>query len=239
METSNVVMDGSHSRPHDPDVPSGRYVMLAVTDSGAGMTPEIQARVFDPFFTTKEISKGTGLGLATVYGIVQQSGGHIRLSSTVGVGSTFRIYLPEVEGKAPAKEAPAASDSAPSGTGTILLVEDEVALRKVTCEFLQAKGYEVLEAGNPESALKISKSLEQPIDVLITDVVMPGSSGTAVARVIAEGRPLLQTIFISGYTHSSLDLGILGPNVAFFQKPFSLEELARKVHSMLSHKNHA
>jgi len=237
VETANVVIDDNLARAHGADVAPGPYVMLGVTDTGMGMTPEVQAKVFDPFFTTKELAKGTGLGLATVYGIVKQSGGHIRVSSVVGTGSSFRVYLPRVEAKTPKMEAPQPTEPAPSGIGTILLVEDEVALRQVTCEYLRSKGYEVIEAGNGEIALDLCKSHQKPIDVLITDVVMPGKSGPAVAKAVSEGRPALHTIFISGYTDRNLGPELLGPNVAFFQKPFSLDELARKIHSMLNRNN--
>jgi len=236
VETANVMIN-ELARAHSADIPPGQYVMLGVTDSGIGMTPEVQARIFDPFFTTKELAKGTGLGLATVYGIVKQSGGHIRVASVVGSGSSFKIYLPRVEAKTPALEAPRPNEPAPSGIGTILLVEDEAALRQVTCEYLQSKGYEVIEAGNGEMALAICKSYERPIDVLITDVVMPGSSGPTVAKAVSEGRPALHTIFISGYADRSLDLELLGPKVAFFQKPFSLDALARKIDSLLHDSN--
>jgi len=237
VETANVTIDENLARAHGADVPPGQYVMLGVADSGIGMTPEVQAQIFDPFFTTKELAKGTGLGLATVYGIVQQSGGHIRVSSVVGTGSSFQIYLPRVEAKTPALEAPQPKEPAPSGIGTILLVEDEAALRQVTCEYLRSKGYEVMEAGNGEIALDICKSYKRPIDVLITDVVMPGSSGPTVAKAVSEGRPGLRTIFMSGYTDRSLDPELLGPKVAFFQKPFSLDALARKIHALLHGSN--
>jgi len=237
VATANVVMDDNRARAQGADVPPGSYVMLGVTDTGLGMSPEVKARIFDPFFTTKELAKGTGLGLATVYGIVKQSGGHIRVSSEVGKGSSFRIYLPRVEARGTAIKAPPPDQPAPPGIGTILLVEDEVALRQVTCEYLRSKGYEVMEAGSGEVALDLFKSNKARIDVLITDVVMPGSSGPAVAKAVAEGRPALPTIFISGYTDHSLGPELLGPNVAFFQKPFSLEELARKIYSMLRDKN--
>jgi PAS domain S-box-containing protein len=239
VKTANAVIDDNLVRARGAELPPGDYVLLGVTDTGVGMTAEVQAKVFDPFFTTKELSKGTGLGLATVYGIVKQSGGYIRVSSAVGTGSSFNIYLPRVKAKKPATERPPKNEPAPAGIGTILLVEDEIALRQVTCEYLQSKGYEVIEAANGEIAMDFCRSHKKPIDVLVTDVVMPGSSGPDVARAVLEGRPGLHTIFISGYTDRSFGPELLGPNTAFFQKPFSLEELARKIHSMLESNHRA
>ncbi|MGA8149715.1 MAG: ATP-binding protein [Terriglobales bacterium] len=237
VETTNAVIDDSFIRVQGTDIPPGRYVVLAVSDTGIGMSPEVQAQVFDPFFTTKELGKGTGLGLATVYGIVKQSGGYIWVSSEVGSGSTFKVYLPSVEAKAPVQEPILAKEHAPAGSGTILLVEDEVALREVTSEYLRSKGYEVVDAGDGDAAMQLCKSHHGPIDLLITDVVMPGSSGPTVAKAVLEARPGLRTIFMSGYTDRTLGPELLGPNAAFLQKPVSLDTLARKVHSMLNGKN--
>lgn len=234
VETTNVVVDDSLASVHGVSMPPGRYVMLSVTDTGIGMSPEVQAHIFDPFFTTKELGKGTGLGLATVYGVVKQSGGYIWAGSNVGEGSTFKVYLPRVEATMPVGEATQADGPVPSGTGTILLVEDEVNLREAASEYLRSKGYEVVEAGDGETALELCKSHQGPIDLLITDIVMPGRSGPSVAKAVLEARPGLRTIFMSGYTDRTLDPELLGPNAAFFQKPFSLDALARKIHSMLS-----
>jgi len=237
VETTNEVIDDTLVRVHGGDIPPGRYVVLAVSDTGIGMSPEVQAQVFDPFFTTKELGKGTGLGLATVYGIVKQSGGYICVHSQLGSGATFKVYLPRVEAKTPVREANLTREHVPAGSGTILLVEDEVALREVTSEYLRSKGYAVVDAGDGVAALQLCKSHTGPIDLLITDVVMPGSSGPSVAKAVLEARPGLRTIFMSGYTDRTLIPELLGPNAAFLQKPVSLDALARKVHSMLNGKS--
>jgi PAS domain S-box-containing protein len=237
VETTNVTMDAPQAYDDDFEVPPGRYVVLAVTDSGIGMSPDVQAHVFDPFFTTKELGKGTGLGLATVYGIIKQSGGYIWVHSQVGVGSTFKVYLPRVDAKAPVLEAALPEEPVPVGSATILLVEDEVALREATSEYLRSKGYEVVEAGDGETAIERCKSHKGQIDLLITDVVMPGSSGPTVAKAALEARPGLRTIFMSGYMDRTLRPELLGPNAAYFQKPFNLDALARKIHSMLKGNN--
>jgi PAS domain S-box-containing protein len=234
VKTGNAVIDKNRALVHGVNVPPGRYVVLTVSDTGIGMSAEVRAQVFDPFFTTKELGKGTGLGLATVYGMVKQSGGYILIRSELGKGSTFEVYLPRVEAKMPLIEATPLADPAPSGTGTILLVEDEVALREVASEYLRLKGYDVVEAGDGKTALELCKLHNGPIDLLITDVVMPGSSGPSVAKVVSETRPGLCTIFISGYADRILSPELLGPNVAFFQKPFSLDALALKIHFLLN-----
>jgi two-component system, cell cycle sensor histidine kinase and response regulator CckA len=234
VETTNVVIDGRMAGVQREDVPPGCYVQLAVSDTGMGMGPEVQAQIFDPFFTTKEPGKGTGLGLATVYGIVKQSGGYISAYSEIGKGTTFKIYLPRVESKAPEVETTVPDLSVPAGSGTILLVEDEGALREVASEYLRSKGYEVVEAGDGESALEFCKSHKGRIDLLITDIVMPGCSGPSVAKAVLEVQPGLRTIFMSGYADRILHPDLLGSNATFFQKPFSLDALALKVHSMLS-----
>jgi PAS domain S-box-containing protein len=237
VKTANEVINGARVRGHGGDILPGRYVVLAVSDTGVGMTPEVKAQVFDPFFTTKALGKGTGLGLATVYGIVKQSGGYIWVHSEVGSGATFKVYLPRVQAKAPVRNENPAKEHVPAGSGTILLVEDEAALREVTSEYLRSKGYAVVDAGDGEAALQLCKSHSGPIDLLITDVVMPGNSGPNVARAVLEARPGLRTIFISGYTDRSLGSELLGPSAAFLQKPVSLDTLARKVHAMLNGKS--
>jgi len=234
VETRNVELNGSTPSPKATDAPYGPCVLLAVTDTGVGMSPDVQQQIFDPFFTTKELGKGTGLGLATVYGIVRQSGGSISVYSEVGKGSTFRVYLPRVEANDQKAEPSHQDDAAPAGSGTILLVEDETALRSVTSEYLRAKGYHVLGAADGEAALQICKSHTGAIDLLITDIVMPGSSGPTVAKEVTEMRPSVRTIFMSGYTDRVLRPDLLGPDAAFLQKPFHLDALARKIHVMLN-----
>ena len=233
VETTNAVIDDNSEQVHGVDIPSGRYIVLAVSDTGSGMSPEVQAQIFDPFFTTKELGKGTGLGLATVYGIVKQSGGYICVTSEVGKGATFKVFLPRVEARVPSPGTSPAKEHVPAGSGTILLVEDEVALREVTSEYLRSKGYEVVDAGDGGTALQMCKRHHGPIDLLITDVVMPGVSGISVARAVLEARPGLRTIFMSGYTDRALSPELLGPNAVFLQKPVSLDVLCHQVHSML------
>jgi|HubBroStandDraft_1064217.scaffolds.fasta_scaffold00348_5 PAS domain S-box-containing protein len=233
VETLNVEVNGSTALSTAADAPSGSCVLLTVSDSGVGMSPDIQAQVFDPFFTTKEIGKGTGLGLATVYGIVKQSSGSISVYSEPGKGSTFKVYFPRVQEKEREAESAPPSEPEPAGSGTILLVEDEAPLREVTSDFLRSRGYHVLGAENGDAALAICKSHTGSIDLLITDVVMPGNSGPTVARQVRETRPGVRTIFMSGYTDRTMGSDFLGPDDAFFQKPFNLEVLARKIHAML------
>jgi CheY-like chemotaxis protein len=236
VRTANVVIDNSTTWIHGVKMPPGSYVVLAVGDTGVGMSPEIQAQIFDPFFTTKEQGKGTGLGLATVYGIVRQSGGYICVDSELGRGTTFEVYLPRVEAKKAAASAIPFIEEVPAGTGTILLVEDETALREVASEYLRAQGYRVVEAGTGERALELCQSHSGAIDLLITDIVMPGGSGPSVAKALAQARPGMPTIFMSGYTDRAIGPEVLGPNATFFQKPFSLDALARKVHTLLNGK---
>jgi CheY-like chemotaxis protein len=237
VKTRNVEVNASTVPGGVAEAPSGPCVLLSVSDSGVGMSPAVQAQIFDPFFTTKEMGKGTGLGLATVYGIVKQSSGTISVDSEPGKGSTFRVYFPRVKEMEREAEPAPPSEPEPAGSGTILLVEDETPLRQVTSEFLRARGYQVLGAENGEVALEICKSHTGPIDLLITDVVMPGHSGPAVSRQVTEMRPGVRTIFMSGYTDRTMGPDILGPNDAFFQKPFNLQVLARKIHAMLIREN--
>lgn len=179
------------------------------------------------------MGEGTGLGLATVYGIVRQSGGSISVYSEVGKGSIFKVYFPRVQEKKEAQAVPQV-EPVPDVSGTILLVEDETALREVTSEYLRAKGYKIVEARNGEAALEICRSHTGPIDLLITDIVMPGSSGPIVAKQLAEMRPGLRTIYTSGYTDRTLAPGLVGPNAVFLQKPFNLDTLAYKIQAMLN-----
>jgi two-component system cell cycle sensor histidine kinase/response regulator CckA len=231
--TTNRIWEFFQSTHRGSIAPLGPCVLLAVSDTGVGMSPAIRAQIFDPFFTTKAMGKGTGLGLATVYGIVKQSSGSISVYSEPGKGSTFKVYFPRVQGKEREAELVQSSEPEPAGSGTILLVEDETPLRQITSEFLRARGYDILGAENGEAALEICKSHTGPIDLLITDVVMPGHSGPAVAKQVTEMRPGVHTIFMSGYTDQRIGSDVLGPNDAFFQKPFNLQALARKIHTML------
>jgi CheY-like chemotaxis protein len=205
---------------------------LAVSDTGTGMDAETQCHIFEPFFTTKEAGKGTGLGLASVYGIVKQSHGFIWVYSEPGQGSIFKIYLPCVDVAVDSHESLLSVQAPSGGVETILLVEDEAVLRKVCQVYLETKGYTVLEAGNAKEAMKICQSYDRPIHLLITDIVMPGSGGLELAKSVLELRPALAVILMSGYTDRSLDRE--GTDFGeFLQKPFSFDALARTVRLLL------
>jgi PAS domain S-box-containing protein len=232
LETSNTVLDTDYVKLHAGVVP-GQYVMLVVTDTGQGIPPEALPRIFEPFFTTKERGKGTGLGLSTVYGIVQQSGGFIWVYSELGEGAVFKVYLPRA-GAAVIAGAPLLQNDVPlRGTETILLVEDEEAVRNVTRTYLALRGYTVLEAGCGEEALRVSDSHPEAIDLLLTDVVMPGMSGSELGREISARRPGIHVIYVSGYTAATIGEHGVQPASAFLQKPFSLAVLARRVRETL------
>jgi PAS domain S-box-containing protein len=208
-------------------------VMLAVTDTGCGMTEEVKAHLFEPFFTTKAVGKGTGLGLSTVYGIVKQSGGHVEVESHSGAGTTFRIYLPCVEGPAEAR-SPASPRAAPQGRETVLLAEDEEAVRSLARQVLQSGGYAVLEAGDGAQALSLAELHGGPIDLLVTDVVMPGLDGPGLVERLSALRPGLRVLYLSGYT----DDGVVRHDVSqeavhFLHKPFSAAALSQKVREVL------
>jgi len=220
---------GGAARPHG--LPPGDYVELVVTDTGHGMDDETRARVFDPFFTTKEPGAGTGLGLSTVLGIVEQSGGAITVASTRGGGSTFRVFLPRVEAAAPEPEPPIEPER--PAAATILLVEDEEIVRSLVAEFLADAGYEVLEAAAPSEALELADRIEE-IDLLVSDVVMPEMNGRELATRLLERRPGLRVLYISGYTGDVVaGRGVIGEGDAFLQKPFSGTELLRRVAELL------
>ena len=236
IEASNVEI-GSDV-PHTPTVVApGRYVMLAVTDNGCGMKDEVRAHIFEPFFTTKEKGKGTGLGLATVYGIVKQSGGYIWVYSEPGVGTTFKIYLPRIDEEEALSAANAEGGSAafPRGSEVVLLVEDEKGVRELTREYLETSGYTVLEATDGASALDAARKHTGPIHVLITDVVMPGLSGRDLGEEIAKLRPSIKVLYMSGYTdQSAFRNGILDKGSELLQKPFGMSTLASKVREVLA-----
>jgi CheY-like chemotaxis protein len=181
-------------------VEPGFYVLLAVTDTGHGMTPEVLARAFEPFFTTREPGKGTGLGLATVHGIVEQSGGHVWVYSEPGQGTSFKIYLPRVDEPAEKVEAPAVEEPPPRGSETVLLVEDDASLRELIRECLESTGYTVIEARHGAEALGICERGPPPIDLVMTDVVMPGMSGRELADRLRLSRPEIRVLYMSGYT---------------------------------------
>ena len=231
IRTADVSLDAAHARDH-ADVVPGAYVMIAVTDTGTGMSLDVASRAFEPFFTTKERGRGTGLGLATVHGIVKQSGGHLELESERGLGSTFRVYLPRVAGEPAAASAPEAARDRAAATETVLVVEDEEMIRRVVREGLERKGYRVLEAADGPAALALCGREDVPIDLMVTDVVMPWMSGPELARRVRPLRPGLRVIYVSGHADRALD-GLAAGGAAFLQKPFTPEALARRVREVL------
>jgi PAS domain S-box-containing protein len=233
VETSNEHLDEKFADSH-MSVPAGRYVMLAVTDSGCGMDAQTQARIFEPFFTTKEVGKGTGLGLATVYGIVKQSEGSIWVYSELGRGTTFKIYLPVAEGSM--GEAPATINDLELSRGaeTVLLVEDEEVVREMATEILRESGYLVLEAKDPNEALTLAAQYRKEIHVMLTDVVMPQMSGRELAEQLMPIRPDMKVLYMSGYTDDAIvHHGVLEEGMAFIAKPFSINALTRKIRETL------
>jgi two-component system, cell cycle sensor histidine kinase and response regulator CckA len=235
IETRNCEVGAAEARASAGLTP-GVYVCLSIRDTGEGMDPQTLSRIFEPFFTTKELGKGTGLGLSTVYGIVKQSNGYISVESEPGRGTAFRIYLPLVSGVEEAAGAPRESGFA-SGSETILLVEDEAAVRGLTLHVLERCGYELLDAGSAEEAFRLAAGYDASIDLLITDVVMPGESGPELARRLAVTRPDMKVLFVSGYTDDAVVRSDrLAPNQHFLQKPFGPDTLSRKVRSMLDGK---
>jgi CheY-like chemotaxis protein len=236
IETREVARDSEYARKR-PAVRPGRHALIAVSDTGAGMDAATLARIWEPFFTTKGPEKGTGLGLATVYGIIKQSGGHVDAYSEVDVGSTFKIYLPCAEGPVSHTAAEAAT-GAPGGTETILLVEDEDAVRDLTNRVLGSRGYQVLVARDGAEAVELASRHEDVIHLLITDVIMPGMSGREVARALTQARPDIRVLYVSGYTDDAVVRhGILEERTPFLQKPYGLDVLARKVREVLDRKD--
>ena len=236
IETANVVLDAEYAR-HHADVTPGPHVMIAVSDTGIGMDAETRAHLFEPFYTTKAPSKGTGLGLAMVYGIVKQSGGHIWVYSEVGRGTVFKIYLPAIASQSGVGEPVADIAEPPGGSETILLVEDEEDVRSLVRRILGERGYTMLEAGHPGDALEIATRHTDKIHLLLTDVVMPGMSGPALARVLADARPEMAVLFMSGYTDNAVVRhDMIEAEQAYIQKPFSPDDLARAVRRILDAK---
>jgi len=230
IETSNADMDEDYARVH-AGAAAGRYVCLALSDTGHGMTREVQARIFEPFFTTKEPGKGTGLGLATVYGIVKQSEGFVYLYSEPGQGTAFKIYLPRVEAEAdkPVQPAPATR-----GTETVLLVEDEASLRELVREILEANGYRVLAVEDPAKAIETAERYEGVIHLLLTDVVMPGLNGRELALRVRQRRPDIRVLYMSGYTEDAIaNRGVLEAGALLISKPFTQEALTGKLREAL------
>lgn len=234
IETRNVRLDDHYAQGH-PEVEPGAYVLLAVSDNGAGMTAEIKAHLFEPFFTTKEPGRGTGLGLATVYGIVKQAGGHIDVYSEPDLGTTFKLYLPRSdEGRRAGSKSHPGLTPMPPGRETILLVEDEEAVRVLSRHILHECGYEVLEARQGEEALRLASQHTGRIDLLVTDVVMPRLGGRGVADQLKRLYPHLKVLYLSGYTDDAVVRhGVLEQDVPFLQKPFTPAGLAQRVREVL------
>jgi two-component system cell cycle sensor histidine kinase/response regulator CckA len=232
LETQSVTLDAEYARDHWPVTP-GRFAMLAMSDIGCGMDEQTRSRMFEPFFTTKGLGKGTGLGLATVYGIVKQSGGFIWVYSEPGKGTSFKIYFPLLAQAPEEYTAKDASDTPPVGTETILLAEDATAVRVAARQILERAGYTVIEAANGTDALAASQN-GVSIDLLLTDVVMPEMSGRELAERFALLRPSAKVLFMSGYTDDAIVRhGVLRPGTAYLQKPFSQSSLGRKVREVL------
>jgi len=234
VETANALVDQTYAGPN-VDLRPGSYVVLAISDTGTGMDPETITHLFEPFFTTKAPGKGTGLGLATAYGIVKQSGGAISVYSEPGLGTTVKIYLPSAEVKAGGEAAEQSPAAAPRGSETILVLEDEARVRKLVCEVLAGRGYQVLEAVRGEEAIRMAAEHHSRIHLLLADVVMPEMSGPQALEQIRARQPNIKVLFMSGYTDEAMvHHGILESGAPFLQKPFLPETLARKVREVLA-----
>ena len=234
IETANVVLVDADETAIHLEVDPGEYVMVAISDTGIGMSEEVQARIFEPFFTTKEMGKGTGLGLATVYGIVKQNNGSIWVYSEEGQGTTFKIYLPRAVEAADSPPEQSWTQALPRGSETILLVEDEPMICELVAEMLRKQGYQVLEAGDGFEALRLAQELDGTLNLLVTDVIMPGMNGKDLADKLKESRPNLKVLFISGYSDDMIARhGVLEPGVALIEKPFDSNSLAHKVRQVL------
>jgi nitrogen-specific signal transduction histidine kinase/ActR/RegA family two-component response regulator len=233
IETANVELDESYARSH-VDVKHGHYVMFSVSDTGVGMSPEVRERIFEPFFTTKKKGKGTGLGLSTTYGIVKQSDGNIWVYSKLGKGTTFKIYLPRVDEPLEEIKKEVLKEELPRGNETILIVEDEEEVRKLAGKILERQGYRILEASQGDDALRISEKHGVPIDLILVDVIMPGMSGSELAKHLKSPHPKMKVLYMSGHTDDAiLHHGVLEKGVNYIQKPFTMDRLARKVREAL------
>jgi CheY-like chemotaxis protein len=230
IETANIVLDAAYCIAH-PGFVAGDYVQLTVSDDGCGMDPEVQAHLFEPFFTTKGVDRGTGLGLATVYGIDKQNNGFINVYSEPGLGTTVRIYLPrDASGQTTQPPAREATNRIVGGGETVLLVEDEPTILELGEMMLQKFGYRVLSAGSARDAIAMAEAHQGRIDLLVTDVVMPEMNGRELAQRLQGMRPGIKCLFMSGYTADVIaHHGVLAPGVHFIQKPFSVQSLAAKV----------
>jgi CheY-like chemotaxis protein len=232
LETRNVVLDEAYAQAN-PDVLPGPYVMLAVSDTGTGMSKEVQDKVFEPFFTTKEVGKGSGLGMSMVYGFVKQSGGHVRIYSEEGHGTTIKLYLPPARGQAPAAVAAAAPPA--GGSETILVVEDDDLVRNFVTTQLQSLGYQTLDTSDGPSALQAVKN-GLPFDLLFTDVILPnGMTGRQLADEVTKLRPGIKVLYTSGYTDNAIvHQGRLDPGVLLLSKPYRKSHLAKMIRQALT-----
>ena len=232
IQTANVNLD-QKTRFRNRDLDVGEYVMVAITDTGVGMTEEVKSHLFEPFFTTKGVGRGTGLGLATCYGIICQSDGDVRVYSELNCGTTFKIYLPRVDAPATMDNNSGDPDTLPEGEESILIVEDEAAVRRLAASVLRTSGYQVQEARDAVEGLALIQS-KQPFDLVITDVIMPKMSGKELYDQIKVIAPRIKVLFMSGYTDDALaHHGVLGPELSFLEKPFSPSRLAHKVREVL------
>ena len=233
IETRNEELAADGTSPHG-EIPPGSYVLLTVTDTGPGMDAATRAKIFEPFFTTKETGKGTGLGLAVAHGIVHQSGGEIEVDSEVGVGTAFKVYLPRFDDPVLAPGDRMAPSPLTGGAETVLLVDDEAALRELIRRVLESHGYSVLVARDGDEAVRVSEAHAGAIQILVTDVIMPGATGTEVTEIISVDRPEMKVLYVSGYSEESIvRRGLLGSGRAFLSKPFALTLLLRRVRELL------
>jgi two-component system cell cycle sensor histidine kinase/response regulator CckA len=234
IETATVELDEHYTTTHFA-APPGPYVVLRVIDTGTGITPQVQARLFEPFFTTKDVGKGTGLGLATVHGIVTRAGGSIEVFSEVGKGTSFTVYFPRADSSVVVADAPAPSARLDARAATVLVVDDAEGVRVLALRLLARLGCRVFVAANAAEAVRLFEG-NPSIDVLLTDVVMPGASGPELTRQLVEQRPALNVIYMSGYTDDAIvQHGVLMPGIAFLPKPFTSESLGRKLREVLDH----
>ena len=234
IETANVNLKKDIFHEHIVVQSAGNYVTLVISDTGIGMNEETKVHIFEPFFTTKPYGKGTGLGLSTVYGIIKQSEGFIWVESEPEKGCIFKIYFPRIEEEAKDLPAPDIEDKALRGNETILLVEDEDMVRELAVRILEEKGYKVLESSRGEKALEISKKHKNPIDLMITDIVMPGMGGKKLVQKIKQDRPRLKVLYISGYTDEIISQhGVLEEGTQFLQKPFLPQSFLTKIRDLL------
>jgi CheY-like chemotaxis protein len=233
IETGNATLDQGYAAQHVSVIP-GDYVMLAVSDTGSGMDEATQSRIFEPFFTTKPAGRGTGLGLSTVYGIVKQSGGNIWLYTELGKGTTFKVYLPAIEALPDDIGKVVSVETGQRGRETVLVVEDDEQLRRLTHRALAARGYTVLEADRGSTALDIARRHKGTIDLLLTDVIMPDINGRKLADAIRAARPGVRVLYMSGYPDGAIaSHGMLEPGIAYLAKPFTNDAITRKVREVL------